>query len=156
MVDSFQVEIRPIESVIPYDKNPRLNDKAVDAVAASLQEFGFRQPIVVDGEGIIICGHTRFLAAKKLGFSLVQVPVHTATDLTPEKTKAYRIADNKIGEIAEWDFEILPIELTELQESGFDMTTFGFSEKELTKLLIQFLFTVSCVTRLCRTIKTIF
>ena len=133
MVDSFQVEIRPIDSVIPYDKNPRLNDKAVDAVAASLQEFGFRQPIVVDGNGIIICGHTRFLAAKKLG--LTQVPVHVATDLTPEKVKAYRIADNKTGEIAEWDFEILPIELTELQESGFDMTTFGFSEKELTKLL---------------------
>ncbi|MDD3585724.1 MAG: ParB N-terminal domain-containing protein [Thermoguttaceae bacterium] len=131
--NEFKIDIRPIESVRPYDKNPRLNDKAVDAVAASLQEFGFRQPIVVDSDSVIICGHTRFLAAKQLG--LAQVPVHVATDLTPEQVKAYRIADNKTGEIAQWDFEILPIELSELQNFGFDMTTFGFSEKELTKLL---------------------
>ncbi len=133
MISSFQVDICPIESVKPYETNPRINDKAVDAVAASLQEFGFRQPIVVDSKGVIIAGHTRFLSAKKLG--LTKVPVHVATDLTPEQAKAYRIADNKTGEIAEWDFEILPIELSELQTAGFDMIEFGFSEKELTKLL---------------------
>ena len=131
--NEFKIEIRPIESVIPYDKNPRINDKAVDAVAASLQEFGFRQPIVVDSEGVVIAGHTRLKAAQKLG--LAQLPVHVANDLTPEQIQAYRIADNKTGEIAEWDFEILPIELSELQVAGFDMTEFGFSEKELTKLL---------------------
>ena len=133
MTEEFKIEIRPIDSVIPYDKNPRINDKAVDAVAASLQEFGFRQPIVVDRTGVIVAGHTRYLSAKKLG--LTKVPVHVATDLTPEQVKAYRIADNKTGEIAEWDFNILPIELSELQDSGFDMSVLGFSEKELTKLL---------------------
>ena len=133
MTEQFNIEIRPIESVKPYDKNPRINDKAVDAVAASLQEFGFRQPIVVDSEGVIICGHTRYRSALKLG--LTKVPVHVVSDLTPEQVKAYRIADNKTGEIAEWDFEILPIELSELQDAGFDMSILGFSEKELTKLL---------------------
>ena len=129
----FKVEIWDISAVTPYDKNPRLNDKAVDAVAASLREFGFRQPIVVDAEGVIIAGHTRFKAANQLG--LTKVPVHVAKDLTPEQIRAYRIADNKSGEIAEWDFEILPIELSELRDSGFDMTGLGFSEKELAKLL---------------------
>ena len=129
----FRVEIRPIDSITPYENNPRLNDKAVDAVAASLKEFGFRQPIVVDSSGVIIAGHTRFRAAQKL--QLAHVPVHVATDLTDEQIKAYRIADNKTGEIAEWNFEILPIELSELATAGFDMTGFGFSEKELAKLL---------------------
>ncbi len=133
MSDEFNIEIRPIESVHPYEKNPRINDKAIDAVAASLREFGFRQPIVVDSDGVVIAGHTRLKAAQKLGLS--HVPVHTATDLTPEQVKAYRIADNKSGEIAEWDFEILPIELSELQGAGLDMSEFGFSDKELVKLL---------------------
>ena len=129
----FRVEIRPIDSITPYENNPRLNDKAVDAVAASLKEFGFRQPIVVDSSGVIIAGHTRYRAVQKL--QLTHVPVHVATDLTADQIKAYRIADNKTGEIAEWNFEILPIELSELATSGFDMTGFGFSEKELAKLL---------------------
>ncbi|HUU68734.1 MAG TPA: ParB N-terminal domain-containing protein, partial [Planctomycetota bacterium] len=119
----------------PYARNPRLNDKAVDAVAASLQEYGFRQPIVVDGEGVIIAGHTRWKAAKKLG--LAKVPVHVAKDLTPEQVKAYRLADNRTGGIAEWDFEILPVELSELQSGGFDMALLGFKEEELGKLLSE-------------------
>ena len=90
---TFDVELRPIEAIKPYPGNPRVNDDAVDAVAASLKEFGFRQPIVVDAEGVTIVGHTRWKAAKKLG--LAQVPVHVATDLPPEKVKAYRIADNQ-------------------------------------------------------------
>ena len=130
---TFDIELRDINSITPYERNPRLNDNAVDAVAASLQEFGFRQPIVVDNAGVIIAGHTRWKSAKKLG--LKKVPVHVATDLTPEQVKAYRLADNKTGELAEWDMEILPIELAELRDVGFDMSVLAFDEKELAKLL---------------------
>jgi len=130
---NYNVELRKIDDIRPYDRNPRLNDDAVDAVADSLREFGFRQPIVVDADGVIIVGHTRWKAAKKLG--LAKVPVHVATDLPPEKVKAYRIADNKTGELAEWDLEILPIELSDLRESGFDMNLLAFDEEELGQLL---------------------
>ena len=129
----FAVELRKIDDVRPYERNPRLNDQAVDAVAASLAEFGFRQPIVVDEDGVIIVGHTRWKAAQKLG--LAKVPVHVATDLTPEQARAYRISDNKTGELADWDLEILPIELNELREGGFDMDVLAFDEEELGKLL---------------------
>ena len=94
----FTVELRKIEQVKPYERNPRINDSAVDAVAESLRQFGFRQPIVVDADGVIICGHTRWKAAQKLG--LAKVPVHVATDLTPDQVRAYRIADNKTGELS--------------------------------------------------------
>jgi len=127
------IEIRDIDSVKPYERNPRLNDKAVDAVAASLKEFGFRQPIVIDSDSVIIAGHTRWKGAKKLG--LDKIPVHVAVDLTPEQVRAYRLADNKSGEIAEWDMEILPIEISELKATGFDMGVLAFSDKELTQLL---------------------
>ena len=129
----MKVTLRTLESITPYEKNPRLNDSAVDAVAASLEQFGFRQPIVVDGDGVIICGHTRYKAAQKLG--LEKVLVHVAKDLSPEQARAYRLADNKSAELADWDFEILPIEISELQEAGFDIGELGFSEKELTQLL---------------------
>jgi len=132
---TYDVELRKIDRLRPYERNPRINDLAVDAVAASLAEFGFRQPIVVDTDGVIIVGHTRWKAAKKLG--LARAPVHVATDLTPEQVRAYRIADNKTGELAEWDFEILPIELAELREGGFDMATLAFDDEELAKLLNQ-------------------
>jgi len=130
---TYDVQLRKIDDIRPYERNPRLNDKAVDAVAESLREFGFRQPIVVDTDGVIIVGHTRWKAAKKLG--LAKVPVHVATDLSPEQIKAYRIADNRTGEIAEWDMEILPIELNDLREGGFDMIVLAFDEEELGKLL---------------------
>ncbi len=107
----MNIEMRPITSIRPYENNPRQNDAAVDAVAESIRQFGFRQPIVVDTEGVIICGHTRFKAAEKLG--LTEIPVHVAKDLTPEQIKAYRIADNKTAELAEWDYELLPIELSD-------------------------------------------
>jgi len=129
----MHVELRDITTIRPYDKNPRINDGAVDAVATSLKQFGFRQPIVVDGEGVIICGHTRWKAAQKLG--LAKVPVHIATDLTPEQVKAYRLADNKTAELAEWDMELLPIELKDLQAADFDLSMLGFDEDELAKLL---------------------
>jgi len=129
----MDVQIQPITSVKPYARNPRVNDHAVDAVAASIREFGFRQPIVVDADGVIITGHTRFKAAVQLG--LTKIPVHVATDLTPEQVKAYRIVDNKSNELATWDFEILPIELAELQDAGFDLDLLAFHDKELTQLL---------------------
>ena len=129
----MQIELRNINEVKPYEKNPRINDGAVEAVANSIREFGWRSPIVVDKDGIIICGHTRLLAAKQLG--LEQVPVHVATDLSPEKVKAYRIADNKTGEIAEWDFDLLPIELAELQDMDFDLSLLGFDTSELDQIL---------------------
>ena len=131
---TFEIEIRDIDSIKPYDRNPRLNDQAVDAVAASLQRFGFRQPIVVDADDVIVAGHTRWKAAKKLG--LTRVPVHVAKDLTPEQVRAYRIADNKTGELADWDLDILPIELSELKGVGVDLHVLGFDDEELAKLLV--------------------
>src|SRR5262245_50524712 len=127
------VELWPIERVKPYDRNPRLNDEAVDAVASSIQEFGFRQPIVVDRDGVIIVGHTRWRAAKKLG--MAQVPVHVATDLTPEQIKAYRIADNKTNELAEWNYDLLPLELADLRAANYDLGLLAFSADELAELL---------------------
>jgi len=130
---TFDVELRPIDAIKPYEANPRINDDAVDAVAASLTEFGFRQPIVIDADGVIIVGHTRWKAAKKLG--LAKVPVHVATDLPPEKVKAYRIADNQTATLAEWDMDLLPIELKDLQQAEYDLGLLGFDETELAKML---------------------
>ena len=101
----MDVSLVELTSITPYERNPRLNHAAVDAVARSLQEFGFRQPIVVDAEGVIACGHTRWKAAAKLG--LARVPVHVARDLSPEQLRAYRIADNQTASIAEWEFGLL-------------------------------------------------
>jgi len=129
----MNVEPRPLAEIKPYEKNPRDNDAAVDAVAESIRRFGFRQPIVVDGAGVIVCGHTRFKAALKLG--LAEVPVHVARDLTPEQIRAYRIADNKTAELATWNLELLPVELAELQGAGIDWSLLGFDGDELAKLL---------------------
>ena len=101
----MHIETWALERVIPYDKNPRKNDPAVAAVAKSLSAFGWRQPIVVDKDGVIVVGHTRWKAAKQLGYT--EVPVHIAADLTPEQAKAYRIADNQTASISEWDLEQL-------------------------------------------------
>jgi DNA modification methylase len=127
------VQLRDISTIRPYAQNPRVNSHAVDAVAASIREFGFKQPIVVDKDGVIIVGHTRYLAAIKLG--LRKVPVLVALDLTPEQAKAYRIADNKTGELADWDDDRLAQELAELQGLDFDLDLLGFSEVELDELL---------------------
>lgn len=110
-----------ISELKPYENNPRFNDKAVDAVAASIKEFGFKVPIVIDKDNVIIAGHTRLKAAQKLG--MTEVPVIIADDLTEEQVKAFRIADNKVAELAEWDFEKLEMELKEL---NIDMNQFGF------------------------------
>lgn len=122
----MQIENKNIEDLIPYINNPRNNDEAVDAVASSIKNFGFKVPIVIDSNGEIINGHTRLKAAKKLGFE--KVPVIIADDLTPEQVKAFRIADNKVAEIATWNEELLNIELGELAELDFDMTELGFDD----------------------------
>jgi site-specific DNA-methyltransferase (adenine-specific) len=112
----------------PYEKNPRINDAAVGPVAESIKQFGFRVPLVIDSEGVIICGHTRYKAAEMLG--LDKVPCVVADDLTPEKIKAFRLADNKTGELASWDFALLADELEELDAFDFDMPAFGFEDPE--------------------------
>ncbi len=129
----MQIKLMKITDIHPYDKNPRYNDDAVDAVAASIKEFGFQQPIVVDKDHVIIVGHTRVKAAEQLG--LTEVPVVVADNLTPEQVQAYRIADNKTGEIAEWDYNLLPVEIKELQDANFDLSLLGFDAEELDKLL---------------------
>ena len=118
------VKIVDIRTIKPYANNPRKNENAVEPVANSIREFGFRQPIVVDADNTIIAGHTRLEAAKQLG--LAEVPVIVADDLTREQVKAYRLADNKTGELAGWDFEQLDIELGDIAD--IDMSAFGFKE----------------------------
>ena len=129
----MRIEQRKLADVKPYEQNPRINDGAVEAVVRSIQEFGFRQPIVVDEDGVIIVGHTRFKAAQKLGME--KVPIHVAKGLSPAQVKAYRLADNRTGEIAEWDYDLLPIELSQLGEMDFDLGMLGFAEDDLAKLL---------------------
>src|SRR5262245_31966886 len=130
---AMKVEMRKLSEITPYDNNPRVNDPAVDAVAASIREFGFRQPLVVDGAGIIVAGHTRYKAALKLG--LEQVPVHVATGLTPAQLQAYRIADNQTADLSDGDHDRLVQELTELQGMDFDLDLTGFTGAELQHLL---------------------
>lgn len=129
----MKVVQKNITEITPYENNPRINEGAVEAVAESIRRFGFRQPIVVDEDGVIICGHTRHKAAQLL--ELAHVPVHVATDLSPEQIRAYRIADNKTGELASWDMDLLPIEIAELQESGIDWSLLGFDSDDLARLM---------------------
>jgi ParB-like chromosome segregation protein Spo0J len=129
----MKIEMRDIAGIKPYENNPRFNDATVDAVARSIQEFGFRQPIVVDEEDVIIVGHTRYKAALKLGMK--KVPVHVAKGLTPAQARAYRLADNQTATLSQWDEERLPFELAELQEMGFDLDLTGFSSEDLLRYL---------------------
>lgn len=123
----MEIIIKGIDEIRPYENNPRVNDGAVGAVAESIREFGFQQPIVVDRDGVIIAGHTRYKAARKLG--MTEVPVVVADNLTDEQVRAYRLADNKTGEMAEWDFSALEEELAGIGE--LDMSLFGFEPKEM-------------------------
>lgn len=117
----MEIIMRGVNDITPYEHNPRKNDDAVDAVAASIKEFGFKVPIVIDKDGIIVAGHTRLKAAKKLGME--QVPCIVADDLTDEQIKAFRLVDNKVAELADWDFSELE---TELADIDMDMSQFGF------------------------------
>lgn len=118
----MKVENVSIQDVKPYDKNPRDNDGGVDAVANSIKEFGWQQPIVVDKDNVIIVGHTRYKAAKKLGMK--EVPVVVASNLSDEQVRAYRLADNKTGELTDWDDDLLKTELASILD--VDMSDFGF------------------------------
>lgn len=110
-----------LDEIHPYGKNPRKNDKAVDAVAESIRQYGFLVPLVISKEYEIIAGHTRYKAAKKLG--LAKVPCVIADELTEEQIKAFRLVDNKVGELAEWDVDLLPLELADIAQ---DLSPFGF------------------------------
>jgi site-specific DNA-methyltransferase (adenine-specific) len=116
------------KELIPYANNPRENDGAVDAVAASIREFGFKVPVIIDKDNVIVAGHTRIKAAGKLGID--KVPCIIADDLSEEQIKAFRLADNKVGELAQWDFSKLEEELKELSEMDLDfqMDEFGFED----------------------------
>ena len=113
-----------IEKIIPYENNPRRNEKAVDAVANSIKEFGFQNPIIVDKKNVIISGHTRRLAAIKLG--LKTVPVYIASDMSPAQVKAFRLADNRVSELSTWNMDLLRKEIAAIQD--IDLKDFGFSD----------------------------
>ncbi len=117
---------KKIDEVFLYANNPRKNDMAVDKVAASIKEFGFKVPIVIDKKGVIVAGNTRLKAAKKIG--LEEVPCIIANDLTPEQIKAFRLADNKVAEFSEWDMDLL---MAELDNIDIDMEEFGFDDAKL-------------------------
>jgi DNA modification methylase len=127
------IEERPLDQVVPYERNPRRNDHAVEAVARSIAEFGFRQPIVVDEAGVVLVGHTRLKAARQLG--LASVPVHVAVGLTDAQKRAYRIADNRVGEAAQWDDALLAAELADLRALDFDLSATGFTAADLVDML---------------------
>ena len=117
----MQIFEKRLSEIHPYEKNPRKNDAAVEYVAKSIQEFGFKVPIVIDSAGEIVCGHTRYKAAQQIG--LETVPCVVADDLTPEQVKAFRIADNKVSDYSIWDNKLLLEELQSIDEScftGFD------------------------------------
>ena len=119
----MKIIYKKVEDIVPYENNPRHNDNAVDYVANSIKEFGFKVPIIVDKENVVVTGHTRLKAAEKLG--LREIPVIYADDLTEEQIKAFRIADNKVSEFATWDLDKLDLELEDI---NFDMSEFGFAD----------------------------
>lgn len=126
----LKIIYKTLNALKPYDENPRHNEQAVDAVANSIENFGFKVPIVIDKDDVIVCGHTRYLASQQLGLN--EVPCVIADDLTDEQIKAYRLVDNKVAELSEWDFSLLDKELAELGD--FDMEQFGFIFEELENL----------------------
>lgn len=121
----INIEYKSPLELIPYANNPRKNDAAVDAVASSIREFGFTVPVVVDGDGVVVAGHTRLKAALKLGMD--KVPVITRKDMTPQQVRSFRLVDNKVSELAQWDYEALALELEEID---MDMAQFGFEIEE--------------------------
>lgn len=123
MRDRPEIVYRGIGTIKPYKRNPRKNDNAVDAVAESIKQFGFKVPVIIDNDGVIVCGHTRYKAAKKLGID--SVPCIIADDLTEDEITAYRLVDNKTQELSTWDFGKLIAELKDLTDA-FDMTLMGF------------------------------
>ena len=132
----MKIELADLSSIKPYENNPRkLSETAIEKVAMSLKEYGFRQPIVVDKNRVIVAGHTRYRASKKLG--LKQVPVSVIDNLTEEQINAYRIADNRTAEESEWDSELLKMEIKELEAKDFKLDLLGFNEDQLNDILFE-------------------
>lgn len=134
MTKKMNIVMMKISDIKEYDNNPRKNDKAVDAVASSIRSFGFKVPIIIDSNNVIIAGHTRLKASRKLGYT--EVPCLIADDLTDEQVKAFRLADNKVAELAEWDLDKLTEELNFIE---MDMEQFGFEDlsKELERDVLE-------------------
>lgn len=130
-MEAMKVFMRKVSEIIPYENNPRDNDEAAEVVATSIKEFGFKNPIILDADGVVVCGHARLKAAILLG--LDEVPCITADDLTPAQIRAFRIADNKTAEIAGWDYDALLQEFQELSAEDFDLNLTGFNEYEQTE-----------------------
>ena len=132
----MQIKLAEISTIKPYENNPRkLSEQAIEKVAMSLKEYGFRQPIVVDKDMVIVAGHTRFRASKKLG--LKQVPISVIDNLSEEQINAYRIADNRTAEESEWDNELLKMEIKELEAKDFKLDLLGFNEDQLNDILFE-------------------
>lgn len=135
MAKQVPFRMTKLSEIRPYERNPRIiSQAAVDAVAKSIEAFGFRQPIVVDGRGVILAGHTRYKAAQQLG--LAEVPVVWQTDITDIQARGYRIADNKTAEIAAWDRDALDVEVRELAGIDADVVdSLGMPDWELRRIL---------------------
>ena len=124
MENKLQIVYKDVNDLLMYDNNPRKNSDAVQYVMNSIQQFGFKVPIVIDSNNMIVCGHTRYKAARRL--RMAQVPCIVADDLTEEQIRVFRIADNKTGEMAGWDFDRLGIEMSMIDPVEFDLADFGF------------------------------
>ena len=126
---SLKVETWPIERLVPYCRNPRKNDEQVDRMASAIKEFGFRIPVVAKSDGSVVDGHLRLKAAQKLGMK--EVPVALADELTDAQVKAFRLLANKSANWAQWDEDLLKLELQDLQDMAYDLELTGFDESEL-------------------------
>ena len=132
-MEKMKMQMLSVDEIIPYENNPRNNQKAVQVVAKSIREFGFRNPVVVDKNNVVIVGHTRLEASKVLGYK--EVPVIIADDLSDEQVKAFRIMDNKSSEFAEWDYDKLLADVNDLIEQNYDIDLTGFDEVELSSVI---------------------
>lgn len=136
---TYSVELTKVDALIPYEDNPRINEKAVEKVMDSINSVGWRVPIITDENMVILAGHTRLKAAKNLGLS--EVPVHKISNLTEEKKRAFRIMDNKSADFSEWDRDLLTKEFDFLSNQGFDLSATGFEFEEIEKMtkdLVEF------------------
>lgn len=131
----MKIQNADLEKIVPYAKNPRHNESAIAKVAASIKEFGWQQPIVVDKEMVVIAGHTRLEAARQLG--LKKAPVYIADHLTDTQVKAYRIADNRVGAEAKWDDQLLRLEMIDLRDANFELGVTGFDIGEIDNVLLE-------------------
>ena len=123
----MEIKMIKVDDLKPYENNPRFNDEAVEYVANSIKQFGFKVPIIIDKDGVIVAGHTRYKASMELGLN--EVPCIVADDLTDEQIKAFRLVDNKVGEKSEWNYELLTEELQQILDIG--MKDFGFLDSDM-------------------------